>query len=66
MLLREYEVSPGSLHALTDPTHHYVFQWSLPEDSIHRDGIKNAPSPFALSLPDKLHLDLRKREDARS
>lgn len=33
------------------------YKWSIPEESIHRDGIKNAFSPFALSLPYDVDID---------
>ncbi|KAI0793858.1 cytochrome P450 [Fomes fomentarius] len=33
------------------------YKWSIPEESIHRDKIKNAFSPFALSLPYDVDID---------
>ena len=33
------------------------YRWALPEDSPHRDGLKNGFSAFALSLPDNLDID---------
>jgi len=35
------------------------WEWSLPEDSEHKDYIKNGFSPFALSLPKNMYLDFR-------
>ncbi|KAK0185499.1 cytochrome P450 [Armillaria mellea] len=32
------------------------FEWTLPEQSIHRDSLKNTFSPFALTLPHDLEL----------
>ncbi|KAJ7584134.1 hypothetical protein C8J56DRAFT_790356 [Mycena floridula] len=32
------------------------FKWSLPTYSIHKSGLKNAMSPFALTLPHTLDL----------
>ncbi|EGO03906.1 hypothetical protein SERLA73DRAFT_69725 [Serpula lacrymans var. lacrymans S7.3] len=37
------------------------YEWTLPVDSIHADGIKNACSPFALTLPYNLDIIFRKR-----
>ena len=28
------------------------YTWVLPEGSVHRDGLKNAFSPFALTVPE--------------
>lgn len=36
------------------------YSWSLPEHSIHRDSLKNAMSPFALTLPHDLVLNFVK------
>lgn len=33
------------------------YRWTLPEDSIHRDHLKNGFQAFALSLPENLHID---------
>ncbi|KAH9935982.1 cytochrome P450 [Epithele typhae] len=33
------------------------YRWTLPEDSVHRDFLKNGFSAFALSLPEKLDID---------
>ena len=33
------------------------YQWTLPEDSPHRDFLKNGFSAFALSLPDNIEID---------
>lgn len=38
------------------------YEWTLPADSIHRDGLKNAFSPFALTLPHNLHITFTKRK----
>jgi hypothetical protein len=38
------------------------YEWTLPADSIHRDGLKNAFSPFALTLPHDLHITFTKRK----
>ncbi|KAG7442313.1 cytochrome P450 [Guyanagaster necrorhizus] len=35
------------------------YEWSLPEHSIHKDSLKNAFSPFALTLPHDLDLTFR-------
>ncbi|EGO03909.1 hypothetical protein SERLA73DRAFT_175595 [Serpula lacrymans var. lacrymans S7.3] len=37
------------------------YEWTLPEDSIHANGIKNAFSPFALTVPHDLDIIFRKR-----
>ncbi|EGO03907.1 hypothetical protein SERLA73DRAFT_175594 [Serpula lacrymans var. lacrymans S7.3] len=37
------------------------YEWTLPKDPIHADGIKNAFSPFALTLPRDLDIIFRKR-----
>jgi cytochrome P450 len=37
------------------------YEWSLPTDSIHKHGLKNAFSPFALTLPQDLHITFTKR-----
>ncbi|EGO00251.1 hypothetical protein SERLA73DRAFT_135995 [Serpula lacrymans var. lacrymans S7.3] len=39
------------------------YTWTLPEDSIHKDGLKNAFSPFALTLPYDLNITFTKRKD---
>ncbi|KAI0642425.1 cytochrome P450 [Trametes meyenii] len=33
------------------------YRWSLPEDSVHRDTLKNGFSAFALSLPENVDID---------
>jgi hypothetical protein len=38
------------------------WEWDLPADSPHRDGIKNGFSPFALSLPKDLDINFRRVE----
>lgn len=38
------------------------YEWTLPEDSIHQDGLKNAFSPFALTLPYNLRITFTKRK----
>ncbi|KAG0703250.1 cytochrome P450 [Suillus ampliporus] len=38
------------------------YEWTLPADSIHRSGLKNAFSPFALTLPHDLHITFTKRK----
>ncbi|KAG1863014.1 cytochrome P450 [Suillus tomentosus] len=38
------------------------YEWTLPADSIHQDGLKNAFSPFALTLPHDLHITFTKRK----
>lgn len=35
------------------------YKWSLPEDSIHRDGLKTSLSTFALSLAKDLYIDFQ-------
>ncbi|TFK77992.1 cytochrome P450 [Polyporus arcularius HHB13444] len=35
------------------------YEWTVPEDSIHRGQIKNAFSPFALSLPYNVDIDFK-------
>ncbi|KAH7930351.1 cytochrome P450 [Leucogyrophana mollusca] len=42
------------------------YEWVLPEPSIHADGIKNAFSPFALTLPCDLDITFRRRARASS
>ncbi|KAH7929246.1 cytochrome P450 [Leucogyrophana mollusca] len=37
------------------------YDWVLPESSIHADGVKNAFSPFALTLPYDLDVEFHKR-----
>ncbi len=36
------------------------YEWSLPEHSIHEGSLKNAFSPFALTLPHDLELTFRR------
>ena len=36
------------------------WEWTLPKDSRHRDGLKNGFSSFALSLPKDLYLDFKR------
>lgn len=36
------------------------YRWSIPKDTIHHDYIKNAFSPFALSLPYDVDIDIVK------
>lgn len=38
------------------------WEWTLPADSPHRNGIKNGFSPFALSLPKDLYMDFQRRK----
>ncbi|KAH7908425.1 cytochrome P450 [Hygrophoropsis aurantiaca] len=38
------------------------YEWTLPEASIHAKGLKNAFSPFALTLPHDLHVTFTKRQ----
>jgi hypothetical protein len=38
------------------------WQWTVPEDTIHGDTIKNAFSPFALSLPKDLFIRFKRLE----
>ncbi|KAK0460186.1 cytochrome P450 [Desarmillaria tabescens] len=40
------------------------YEWTLPEQSIHRDSLKNAFSPFALTLPHDLELTFTRIEKA--
>jgi cytochrome P450 len=35
------------------------FQWFLPRDSIHRNGLQNSFSAFALNLPDRMDIILQ-------
>jgi hypothetical protein len=35
------------------------WEWTIPSDSPHINGIKNGFSPFALSLPKDLYLDFK-------
>ena len=36
------------------------WEWSIPQDSHHFERIKNAFSPFALSLPKELFLNFKR------
>ncbi|KAH8822870.1 cytochrome P450 [Flagelloscypha sp. PMI_526] len=36
------------------------YEWSLPDNSIHSDGLKNAFSPFALTIPYSLDIIFKK------
>lgn len=36
------------------------YEWTLPSDSIHKDGLKTAFSAFALALPRDLYVDFKK------
>ncbi|KAG7442315.1 cytochrome P450 [Guyanagaster necrorhizus] len=38
------------------------YQWALPEQSVHRDSLKNTVSPFALTLPHNLELTFTRIE----
>ncbi|KAH7927491.1 cytochrome P450 [Leucogyrophana mollusca] len=38
------------------------YEWSLPENSIHKNGLRNAFSPFALTLPHDLHITFTKKK----
>jgi cytochrome P450 len=38
------------------------YEWTLPTNSIHQNGLKNAFSPFALTLPHDLHITFTKRK----
>ena len=37
------------------------YEWTLPKGSIHKDGLKNAFSPFALTLPYDLDITFTKQ-----
>lgn len=37
------------------------WEWTLPTNSEHLNGIKNGFSPFALSLPKDLYVDFKRR-----
>ena len=38
------------------------YRWKLPEDSAHRDHVRNGFQAFALSLPEKLYIDFESIE----
>ena len=42
------------------------YEWTMPADSPHLDGIKNGFSPFALSLPKDLYVDFKRLSTAQT